>query len=458
MANAARLKKSSLATFYIYLVYLACYLPMACVVLAKINSKTALYFTSATLVYLNSSLNPLIYCWKMRHIRQTVMNILRTIFAIVQQATQNEDMANAARLKKSSLATFYIYLVYLACYLPMACVVLAKINSKTALYFTSATLEKRNVGLVSDLIVAFSSKPLLNSFLAIHCNQLPTETETKSTVNAMTETRGLYPTLVANCIVNAFLSYTATVLNIVTTQALRKTSSLARPLKTLLLSLTVSDLGVGLLVQPLYIALLVAFITEPNTSNSTHVTSLFIVFVAIANLLGCASFFGVVALAVDRYLAIRLHLRYQELVTHKRVVVAVILIWVLSAATFFLFLISINVRFIFSTTTGALIFATAGLLYCKIYAAVRHHTNQINALQVQQVAQNGEMAMAARQRKTAVATFFVYVVFLACYLPLSSIFITLMFNHYESVSWWHLLFYSLTLAFLNSSLNPLIYC
>ena len=82
MANAARLKKSSLATFYIYLVYLACYLPIACVVLAKVNSKTALYFTSVTLVYLNSSLNPLIYCWKMRHIRQTVMNILRTIFAI----------------------------------------------------------------------------------------------------------------------------------------------------------------------------------------------------------------------------------------------------------------------------------------------------------------------------------------------------------------------------------------
>ena len=81
MANAARLKKSSLATFYIYLVYLACYLPIACVVLAKINGKTALYFTS-TLVYLNSSLNPLIYCWKMRHIRQTVMNILRNIFAI----------------------------------------------------------------------------------------------------------------------------------------------------------------------------------------------------------------------------------------------------------------------------------------------------------------------------------------------------------------------------------------
>ena len=56
---------------------------------------------------------------------------------------------------------------------------------------------------------------------------------------------------------------------------------------------------------------------------------------------------------------------------------------------------------------------TTGLLYCKIYAAVRHHTNQIRALQVpEQVAQNGDMANAARLRKTAVATFHMYILFL----------------------------------------------
>ena len=67
----------------------------------------------------------------------------------------------------------------------------------------------------------------------------------------MAEAEGLYPTLVANSVFNAFLSYTATVLNIITIQALRQASSLARPLKTLLLSLAASDLGVGFLVQPL---------------------------------------------------------------------------------------------------------------------------------------------------------------------------------------------------------------
>ena len=68
---------------------------------------------------------------------------------------------------------------------------------------------------------------------------------------------GLHPTLVASCAINAFLSFTTIVLNVITIQALRKTASLSKTLKTLLLSLAVSDLGVGLLAQPLYIATLV---------------------------------------------------------------------------------------------------------------------------------------------------------------------------------------------------------
>ena len=55
-------------------------------------------------------------------------------------------------------------------------------------------------------------------------------------------------------------------LNIITIQALRKTSSLPKTLKTLLLSLAVSDLGVGLLVQPLYVAILVMEIDQTQTA------------------------------------------------------------------------------------------------------------------------------------------------------------------------------------------------
>ena len=64
--------------------------------------------------------------------------------------------------------------------------------------------------------------------------------------------------LVANCVFNRFLSYTTIILNIVTIHAIRKTALLPKPLRTLLLSLAASDVGVGLLVQPLYISTLVS--------------------------------------------------------------------------------------------------------------------------------------------------------------------------------------------------------
>ena len=271
----------------------------------------------------------------------------------------------------------------------------------------------------------------------------------------MTEAEGFResPTLIVNCVANAFLSFTAIVLNVITIQALRKTPSLSRTLKTLLLNLTISDLGVGLLVQPLYVASLVME-NEQNTNNiafyvvrKAHIIQ--------RQLFVSGSFFSVFVLTVDRFLAIHLHLRYQELVTHKRVVAVVVSTWVLRASiTFF--------RQLYSTTGSlpaiivVVCIITTGLLYFKIYAAVSHHTTQIHALQVQQVAQNGEMANAARQRKMVVATFYVYVVYLVCYLPAACVVFAK--TKGETVLLSRLEYFTLTLVYLNSSLNPLIYC
>ena len=271
----------------------------------------------------------------------------------------------------------------------------------------------------------------------------------------MTEAEGLHtPTLVANCVLNGFLSYTAIVLNIITIQALRKTSSLPKTLKTLLLSLSISDLGVGLLVQPLYVASLAMKITK-NSKNTDNIIAYWAVVQASAisgSLFASASCFGVFAITVDRFLAIHLHLRYQELVTQKRVVAAVISFWVfsVSAARFLYALVSV-----FSVMLVVCIITT-GLLYCKIYAAVRHHTNQIHALQVQQVTQNGDIANTARLRKTAVATFYVYILFSVCYLPIACAGLATMI-HGKNAFLSHLWLFTSTVLFLNSSLNPLIY-
>ena len=109
----------------------------------------------------------------------------------------------------------------------------------------------------------------------------------------------------------------------------RKTPSLPKPLKTLLLSLAVSDVGVGVLVQLTYVAVLVMKIKQ-KADNSAYYT-IFDAFYVQSCLFSFASFFGVFALTVDRLMAIHLHLRYQELVTHKSVVVVVSSVWVLSA-------------------------------------------------------------------------------------------------------------------------------
>ena len=85
----------------------------------------------------------------------------------------------------------------------------------------------------------------------------------------MASSKGVHLTLVVNCVFNAFFCLTTIVLNIITIQALRKTSSLPKILKTLLLNLAVSDLGVGLLVQILYVAILVMNIEE-NSNNTAY--------------------------------------------------------------------------------------------------------------------------------------------------------------------------------------------
>ena len=264
---------------------------------------------------------------------------------------------------------------------------------------------------------------------------------------------------IANCVFSAFVCYTTIVLNTITIHAIRKTSSLPMALKTLLLSLAVSDLGVGLFVQPLHITVLVMQL-EPNAENNPTYQVTFHVFLGILNLLYYASFFSVVALSVDRFLAIHLHLRYKELVTHKRVVAVVILIWVFGALLSLIgsFVIPAREdRYVVFATVEVSCLITGAVLYYKICLAVRHHINQIHSLQVQQEAQNLEMANAARLRKSTIGTLYVYLVFLFCYLPENCIYFA------TFVSEWNttlnvLSHHTLSLVFLNSSLNPLIYC
>ena len=269
----------------------------------------------------------------------------------------------------------------------------------------------------------------------------------------ISEVENLRSTYIANCVFNNFLCFTAIMLNTVTIHAIRKISSLPNPLKTFLLSLAISDVGVGLLSQPFHYALLVKGLQQENPGCYTYK-----VFDIMMGLFTIVSFFCVVAVSVDRFLAIHLHLRYQELVTHKRVFAVVISIWALSIFLPLMVLwVSPNIYHAALFILGIFSLFVTTLVYIRIYFAVRRHANQIQALQVQQVSQNDEITNFASLVKSAFGIFYIYLVFLFCYLPHFICLAAIEING-PSIALKRLYLFSATLAYLNSSLNPLIYC
>ena len=274
----------------------------------------------------------------------------------------------------------------------------------------------------------------------------------------MTEARNSTPSLVLNCVVNSFLSYATVMLNIVLIFALRRTSSLPKTLKALILSVVISDLGMGLVAQPLYIARMI--MDMKNTNDQETYKNIVRV---IGRTLAYASFFGVTAISVDRFLAIHLHLKhqelltYQEIVTYKRVVATVILSWILGA---FLALNGVlNSEYRCNSVgiaVGMACLLTMGLIYFKIYIVVRRHTVQVHAQPAQAVAPNEEnRSNFERLRKTAIGTFYVYLLFLACHLPIDIVILT---GRQKNKKRRHLMIYARTLLYLSSSLVPLVYC
>ena len=272
----------------------------------------------------------------------------------------------------------------------------------------------------------------------------------------------LYHTLVA-CIVGSILAFTAVVLNVLVILALRNIPSLPRKtLKTLLLSMSVSDLGVGLVAQPLNIYVLVSDIKFFSSFILVdHHEAVFKAYRVVANVLTYASFFSIVALSADRFLVIRLQLRYQDAVTHKRAIAGVISFWLLSAVLpliRFLGWFPENKIFIFFVTIQFICLIISGLFYFKIFLALRQHAAQVQNVPVE-CGERIEAVNAARERKAAFGVFYVYLTFVACYLPQISFNIAAKIIDIERPNLeYKVNLHATNLLVLNSSLSPLIYC
>ena len=85
--NIARYKKTVYSIAWVQLALLICYIPYNLLgflrLFDKLNKKTEMYIlweSFVTFVYLNSSLNPALYCWRIRDVKQEVKNVIRKIF------------------------------------------------------------------------------------------------------------------------------------------------------------------------------------------------------------------------------------------------------------------------------------------------------------------------------------------------------------------------------------------
>ena len=252
-------------------------------------------------------------------------------------------------------------------------------------------------------------------------------------------------------VLNSFLSVTAFLGNALILVAFRKESSLHPPSKHLLRSLTTTDLCVGLIVEPLYVTLLVTVVNEDW--NVCHYVA---VAVSIASYFLCAvSLFTLTAISVDRLLALLLGLRYRQVVTLKRTYMIVITFWIVSAVFSTSYFWNFLVTLCYITAVVSLCLVSSIISYTKIFFTLRHRQAQLQD-QAQQPNQTSPLNIA-RYKKAVSSALWLQMTLVACYLP-HGIVVALWTNGEVSLSVFLARKYTVTLVFLNSSLNPILYC
>jgi len=86
--NIVRYKKTVSSIAWVQLALVGCYLPYFIMSILRLSIATngklieVLYLAAVTQIYLNSSLNPILCCWKIREVRQAAKDTLRQAFRV----------------------------------------------------------------------------------------------------------------------------------------------------------------------------------------------------------------------------------------------------------------------------------------------------------------------------------------------------------------------------------------
>ena len=264
---------------------------------------------------------------------------------------------------------------------------------------------------------------------------------------------------------NIFLSISATLGNALILVALRNVSSIHPPTKLLFRCLAVTDMCVGLLCEPLYVY--VKYITMSldigNYIVELDYVSLFIICVLLS-----VTILTSAAISVDRLLALLLGLRYRHVVTLCRVRVLIACVWFIVVSNGFLYCVA-SILFHDKLELASLwTFRAFGIFsiivstfsYTKIFFTLRHQQAQVrDHVQPEQSSRVRSVLNIARYKKTVYGVAWIQFAMLACYGPITVMGFLWYFGNIDYSTEIRIAkeFFR-CLVFLNSSLNPVLYC
>ena len=255
-----------------------------------------------------------------------------------------------------------------------------------------------------------------------------------------------------NAALNVPLAVATTFANLVVLLAMRRVTSIRLPSKLLLCSLVMTDLGAGSVVQPQWAAFLLSLGTYPDLVKCPlYKTAVF-----TGSAFSSASLLTLAAISLDRYAALFFHLKYQQIVTTRRVCTVLAFIWNIALLIALGSLWDNKLWY----TSVVIVFPVAYLVIfvacTKIYRRLRAQQIQPHTPdQAQQ--QTGNTLNMERYRRTAFLIMLVIVFLLICYLPSWGLFSFGAVAGWTALSNCRLFQFSYTLILLNSFLNPFLY-
>ena len=228
--------------------------------------------------------------------------------------------------------------------------------------------------------------------------------------------------------------------------AILSTPSLRSPAILLLCNLAVSDLLVGLVIQPLFIV---------SVFHSTRLLLTGIWFILSNSACGI-SLCTLTAIAVDRFLALHYHLRYSTIVTSFRIKTFLTALWLMNfifSGTVYFW--SLRIFSLYLTIFVCLCLIISIFCYVRIFKIVRYQQKKIHCQhQAVNLPQGSTISNLLQLEKSAINSFLFFIVMVLFYIPVST-YLSLFITKNTWQSGWRV---ATTLVYINSSVNPFLYC